>query len=313
MLTVGFIRKQEFHYSLLFDYKHPGIIKILKLMLPLVLGMIVYRAAPVFDRYLLSGLIEGSISYISYANKITSVIPAVIVSGISIAIFPIMAKYAAEGKTHQLVGVMSKGIRMLIFLSIPITLFMMYYSKEIILLIYERGAFTSKDTLLVSNALYIYLLAMPAGVLGTIVGGQGYYVLKDTRTVAIVGVIEMLLYVGISFALLKYYGYLALPIANVIQVNMAVIVLGLILRYKLGVKGGKKILFSIISSTITAITSLIFIILLNNILFFNAAEMIIALMLIYFLIYLLISRYIVKSEEVRYIFSFINIHIYNRE
>jgi putative peptidoglycan lipid II flippase len=295
LLATGFLKRQDYHYSFLLDYRHPGVRKILKLMIPLISGMIVYRAVPVFDRYFLSVLPTGSISHIDYAMKFINLIPAVIVSGITISIFPNMAKYSAEDNIHELKSLISKGLRMLFFLSVPAAIFLGIFGKPLIRLAFERGAFVASDTSAVYHAFSLYSMALPAMVIGVVIG-QGYYVLKDTMTVAVIGVGEMMIYVVLCYALLQLLGYLAIPMAYAAQFNIGVILSGIILRYKLGNKGGITILRSMGKHLVAALVPLtIFLLFFRS----NMSDAIMTMVLIpmCFIAYLLISRFVFLTEE----------------
>ncbi len=295
ILTAGFLKRRDFHYSFLFDHRHPGVRKILKLMIPLILSMLAYKAVPVFDRYFLSGLPVGSISHIGYAMKLISVMPLVIVSGISISMFPVMARYAAEDKIYELKSLMSKGLRMLFFLSIPVAIFLGIFGKPLVRLIFERGAFVASDTLAVYRAFSLYIMALPAMAIGTVLG-QGYYVLKDTKTVAFIGVVEMVLYIFLCYSLLEHIGYLSIPTALATQINLGAILSGLILRYKLGNKGGTTILSSMVKHIISAIASLSVVFVFFG---FTMTDIITILIIIpmCFNVYLLISRFVFITDE----------------
>ena len=295
ILAAGFLKRRDFYYSLSFDHTHPGVKKIFKLMIPLVLGMIFYRAVPVFDRYFLSRLSEGSISHVGYAMKLMSVIPVVIVSGISISIFPVMAKYATEHNMNELKSIMSKGLGMLFFMSVPVAMFLGVFGKPVVKLIFERGAFVASDTSAVYRAFFLYIIALPAGVMGYIIG-QGYYVLKDTRTVVLIGVAEMVLYIFLCYALLQFLGYLAIPAAYAIQLNLGALLCGLILRYKLGNKGGITMLLSMAKHIVAAMVPLSVVLVFF---WFTITDPITIMVLIpiCFIAYLLISRFVFITDE----------------
>jgi len=250
LLVAGFIRTSDFKYHFVFNFKHPGVLKILKLMTPLVFGMLIYRAIPIFDSYILSSLPSGSISHIGYAQKLLAAIPQLITSGISIAIFPLMAKYAAEHKWIDLKQIMSKGIRQVLFFVIPTILFLCINGIAIIKLVYERGAFGPDDSIAVGKAFTIYLLSLIFSTANNIT--NCYYVLNDTLTPFVIGVISAITYVIVCLLLLKMHiGYLALPIAYFFYYSF-VIAHAVILRKKLGGNGGKSILKSICNFTVVA-------------------------------------------------------------
>jgi putative peptidoglycan lipid II flippase len=310
VLAVGFLIRRDFHYSFSLDYRHPGVRKILKLMIPLLSGMLVYRSVPVFDRYFLSGLPEGSISHIGYAMKLISVMPTVIVSGISISIFPVMASYAAKDNIYELMSLISKGLRMLFFLTIPVAIFLGFFGKPLIKLIFERGAFAASDTSAVYSAFSIYIVALPAMVIGTVLG-QGYYVLKDTRTVAVIGVGEMVFYIFLCYALLKSFGYLSIPIALATQFNLGALLCGVILRHKLGNKGGTTILSSMAKHMAAALVPLLGVLMFFGLNITNSM-MTMVLIPISFITYVLISRFMFFTDEAKSIcdkimFMFMNL------
>ena len=294
-LAVGFIKRKDFRYSLLLHYKHPGVRKIIKLMIPLLSGMIVYRAAPLFDRYFLSLLPHGSISHIDYAMKLMNIIPAVIVSGITVSIFPVMAKYVAENNIHELKILLSKGLRMLFFLSAPVSIILGIFGKPVVRLAFERGVFVASDTSSVYHAFILYIVGLPAMVIGAVIG-QGFYVLRDTMTVAIVGVGEMILYIILCYTLLQHLGYLAIPIAYATQFNVGVLLCCILLRYKLGNKGGAMIIASMGKHLIAALAPVV---LIFAFLKFNISDTntILVFIPICFAAYLLINRFVFFTEE----------------
>ena len=294
-LAAGFLRRRDFHYSFSFDHTHPGVRKILKLMIPLVSGMIFYRAVPVLDRFFLSGLPSGSISHVGYAMKLISVIPAVIVSGIVISIFPVMAKYVAEHNIDELKSIMSKGLRMLFFMSVPVARFLGVFGKPVVKFIFERGVFAASDTSAVYYAFSIYVMALPAMVIGSIIA-QGYYVLKDTRTVAFIGVAEMVFYIFICYALLQFLGYLAIPTAYAVQFNLGALLSGLILRYKLGNKGGITVLSSMAKHIAAALVPLSVVLVLFGFTMTDPITIMIIIPLC-FIAYLFISRFAFVTDE----------------
>jgi len=233
LLVIGFARSGEFGYSLVLDYEHPGVTKILRLMAPLVLGMLVYKAVPLVDAFFLSGLASGSISHIGYAGKLYGAILPIIVSGISVSIFPAMSRYAAAQHIESLKGVLMKGVRMLFFLGIPFVALLGFYGRPVIQLIFERRAFTPADTTAVYYALVLYLLALPAAAAGSIVS-QAFYSIQANKTISFIGVLMMLVYTALCFFLTGPLGYLAIPAAYALYNNCAILTTTLVLRRKIG-------------------------------------------------------------------------------
>ena len=308
ILAAGFLKNRDFNYSFVFDCTNPGVLKMLKLMGPLVLGMMIYRAVPIFDRYFLSRFPEGSISHIGYAMKLIGVIPPVLASGISLSLFPVMSKYAAEHDVESLKRIMSKGLGMLFFFSLPVALFLGTFGLQVIRLVFERGAFTPTDTVYVYRAFGIYLLALPAMAMGLVIA-KGFYVLQDTRTVALLGVLEMIIYVSLCFILIPLLGYIAMPSSYAIYFNLGALAEGLIVRYKLGNRGGNTLLSSMVKHVLAALLSLIVIV---AILGLDKGIMTVLLQIATgFILYFCLSRFVFVTDEAANLCDKITIMIRN--
>jgi len=114
----------------------------------------------VVDRFFASGLPEGSISALNYANLIFLIPVSVFAIAISTAVFPYLAEEAAKRDWSKLTDIFSKTLKMIIFLTIPISLFLIFFHQPITALIFQRGAFDSQSTLMTSKALVFYALGL---------------------------------------------------------------------------------------------------------------------------------------------------------
>jgi len=112
------------------------------------------------DRFLASSLPEGSISALSYANLLFQLPLSVFALALSTAIFPYLTEEAVRRNWPGLSDRFSKSLRMIIFLTVPITFFLLVFPKQIVAVIYQRGAFDSQSTLMTSRALVFYALGL---------------------------------------------------------------------------------------------------------------------------------------------------------
>ena len=262
LLSLRFKKYTNFKYYFDFDYKNPGVIKVFKLMIPLIGGMLFYKIIPLFDRFLASKLPEGNISHLGYSFKIYSQLPAIISAGISLSLFPFLADLASKNDLEGIRNSMSKGIRIMFFISIPFVFIFVLYGYYIIDLIFDRGAFTSYDSLMTSKALTFYILALPMAVMGDIIG-KGYYIFQDTITPVIIGIFETFIYFVLAYVFFPKYGFLSMPIAYAIYFNFSCIN-AFVVRKKLGGNGGKTIIISFLKHLLSAIIVFGIIFLLTN-------------------------------------------------
>jgi len=243
ILAIGITRNREFEFVLTATWYNEGVKRILLLMGPLITGMLIYKVVPVFDRFILSSLSPGSISNVNYASKLQGAVVQIFSASVALPVFPVLAAIAAEGRRSALKETMSKVIRLLFFVAVPVAVLSVALGEPLVKLVYQRGAFSAEDTRAVFLCFAIYMASLPVVAIGGVVS-QGLYVLQDTRTVAIVGLGETALYIVLCFLLIDPFKYLAPPIAYGIYFTVSVLVLGTVFRKRLGLGGGMGLMRS---------------------------------------------------------------------
>jgi putative peptidoglycan lipid II flippase len=203
--------------------------------------------------------------------------------------------YAAENKTEAFKGIISKGIRMLLFMGIPAVVFLAAYGRPVIRLLFERNAFTSQDTAYVYYAFAIFLFSLPASMLGAVIS-QGFYALKRTTIISLISILLTVFYVVLCVIFIKPFGYLAIPLAFVLYHNTAVIITSLVLGNSLGKTGWLPMLPSALKnlalSALTALAVYPLMLYLSKNSFLSSAVCAAS-----FVFYFIVSRYVLKSEE----------------
>lgn len=273
---------------------------VLKLMTPLLIGSIFYKSLPVFDKYFLSKMTSGSISVINYSQKLFLASAQILGAALSMQIFSHLAQLASELKHDELSRLLNRLVKLGLFVTIPVAGLCYFFSDEIIRLVYERGEFTSANTADVVINFKVYMLALPAVILGTIIS-QGLYVMKDTLSPFYIGMVEILLYLALCYFLVGIIGITALPIAYATYFYFSVIVLGVILARKLKFVRLNELLVYIFRLVVLILAELTLIhLILGTYVFSNIATIVILLfsVLLYFIV-----AFFLNNNEAKFIFN----------
>ena len=240
----------KFHFKNIFSTT--TLTQYFKLSLPIFLLMSFTKIIPVFDRFLLSDLDNGSISHIGYAFKLYSQISPVISTGIIITLVPLISNLASNNNFLQMKFEISNTIKKIFYWSSPILFTLYFFSTPIIEFLFERKKFTHTDTIEVASLLSIYILALPYTLVGDVIA-KALYSLNETLIPMLIGIVETIIYIIIAFYLKPHFGVYCIPIAYAIYFNISW-VNTYFLRKKLGGSGKnismfflKCILCSIIS------------------------------------------------------------------
>jgi putative peptidoglycan lipid II flippase len=137
-----------------FSLKHPLLPEFGKLLIPVFLSVGFSKITPFINTLIASFLREGSVSYLTYAYRLMQLpvgLFAVALQTVSITSFAEL-----NAKNQDISDTLWKAVYYSIFLTLPSTVFLMYYSGEIVKILFQRGAFTPLDTIYTSQALIMY-------------------------------------------------------------------------------------------------------------------------------------------------------------
>ena len=227
------------------QWKSVEVVRISKLMIPAILGLAVYELNMLVDTLLASLLPEGSISYLYYGNRLVQLPLGVFGVAIGVAILPMLSNQVANKDFSQMIKTISFGIRLILFITIPATIGLILLRFPIVNTLWERGEFVRLTTDGTTIALLYYSVGLCA-FCGIKVIVPAFYSLQDTKTPAKVGVYSMILNIILNLILMGPLKHGGLALATSIAALFNVILLIHFLRKRLGLMGGRKILWSTI-------------------------------------------------------------------
>ena len=227
VLTPG-LRGIKLHLSA--AWGHPAVRRILRLYLPIALGLIVTQVQIIVDGRWASATGDQSVSWMRYATTLIQMPLGLVPVAISLAALPSLSQRAADGDWDAFRNIFARGLRMVLVLLIPAAVGLWVLAGPVIRLLFEHGAFSAADTAMTAKALHFYLLGLLfAGV--DFLLNYTFYARQDTRTPATVGVIAVGFYFIAALSLKGPLGFLGLVLADSVkQAGHALIMTVLLLR-----------------------------------------------------------------------------------
>jgi len=249
--TPALIRK-KIKYRFTVDFKDPGVKKLLKLLLPVMIGLAITQINVVVDRTIASTLIDGSISALYYSNRLVQFPLGAFGIAISIAIFPTLAKYTAKNNIPEFKKSLLFGLKMLIFITVPSAVGLIVLKDSLIRLIYEHGIFSRVATNMTASALLYYSIGLFAYACVRLIT-MSFYALKDTKTPVKIGVYIVFINIALDLILIRYLAHSGLALATSVAAILNMIILLKVLQDKIGnieLKSQASFLIKIIISSI---------------------------------------------------------------
>ncbi|MGB2696882.1 MAG: murein biosynthesis integral membrane protein MurJ [Candidatus Zixiibacteriota bacterium] len=227
------VRKEGFRYKPVLNFRDPGLRRILLLMTPAVFGIASTQINIFVATYLASLLPQGSVSYLSYAYRLMYFPLGVFGVAVATVTLPLVSAHAAQNKIDQVLSTYISSLKLVFFLVIPSTIFLIVAAGPIISLLFQHGKFQYLDTVATSKALILYSLGL-MGFATIRVTAPVFYALKDTRTPVIISAISVALNIILNLILMRPLGYMGLALATSIAGWVNMFLLLLMLNKKIG-------------------------------------------------------------------------------
>jgi putative peptidoglycan lipid II flippase len=203
---------RTFKLKIRINLTSPEIILFIKSIIPLFLTGILFRSTNIFERTIASNLQDGSISYLGYTSQVLTILATLTSTGIGVSIYPTLSRLWSENKVQEFNQFFSRTIRIIILISIPISLSVIFFGDIFIKILFERGAFTHNVTIAVGKALAWSMGAFIFQNLGNVVT-KIFYISGKTTLISIIATLELILYISFGYFMSTYLSFIGLSIA----------------------------------------------------------------------------------------------------
>lgn len=193
------------------------------IMVPIMVSSIISYINLAVDRTLASTLVEGSISSLKYAAVMKTAVNGLLITSMVTVIYPSFSEWIVKGDGEKLKKMFTYAVSMITILVIPITVGIMTLNREIVDVVYARGAFDPQAAAMTSSALFYYALGMAGSGMGLFIN-KVYYAYHDSRTTMMTGIGAVILNIVLNLILVRYMAHkgLALATSIVALVNTSV-------------------------------------------------------------------------------------------
>lgn len=235
------LKEAGFNYRLLINLKDSGISLVGKMLLPIMLATGAGQMGLIVDRMLASGLGEGSIAALNFGYLLSQFPLGIFAMAVAIVIYPTFSQYAASKDLAGLRRALAGGVRVSLFIVIPMSVALIILREPVVRILFQRGAFDPHATDLTAYALLFFSLGLVPMALRELIS-RVYFSLQDTLPPMLLGIGAVAVNIGLNFVLIRPLGHGGLALATSLSALFAAVVLMAVLRRRLGGLGGKEML-----------------------------------------------------------------------
>ncbi len=233
LLQVPVLFKEKYRFFARISFKDEQTKMLFKQLLPILLGNSLLQLCLIIDRTFGTHLDPGVTSALTFGGNLFMTITSIFIVAMSTVVFPRLSQYCLDGDQENIRSLLKSIFKILLFILLPYLILVIFYNREIISLVYERGAFTDKSTAMTAMAFIGYSLAV-AGYACQEIFNRVYYALKKFKIPAMVSLFCLGLKLFLDYLLFETAGIIGISLSTAVCMLIYAIVMGTLLHREIG-------------------------------------------------------------------------------
>jgi putative peptidoglycan lipid II flippase len=173
------------------ELHHPGVKKILLLMLPGLFGVSVSQINLLLDTMLATLLPnDGSVGWLYFSDRLTELPLGIIGIAIATVLLPRLSALHSESDHDMFERTLAWAIRIVLLIGLPAMVALVVLPEPLLVLLFNNGEFTSEDVRQASYSLMAYAAGLPAFMLIKILA-PAFFSRQNTKTPVKIGIQAM--------------------------------------------------------------------------------------------------------------------------
>jgi putative peptidoglycan lipid II flippase len=189
-----------------FNIDWPTIKRVMKLSLPRTLSSSLNNITFIIIGALASLLAAGSISIFQFSYNIENTPLLIIGVSYAVAAFPTMTRMYAAGDKKELLNVLYRTTRNILFMCIPASFLIIVLRAHIVRLLLGAGAFSWNDTRLVAASVALFAISITAQCMELLLV-RAFFAIGNTKTPLIINIWSTFVTIGSVVGLIFLYKY----------------------------------------------------------------------------------------------------------
>ena len=158
-----------------------GVRRILKLMLPALLGVSVSQISLLINTIFASFLPTGSVSWLYYADRLMEFPAGLLGAALGTIMLPSLSRSHAEKDHREFSALLDWGLRLTFLLTLPAALALALLAVPLLATLFNYGAFQAEDVMKTRDALVAYSVGLTGLILVKVLA-PGFYARQNIRT-----------------------------------------------------------------------------------------------------------------------------------
>jgi putative peptidoglycan lipid II flippase len=172
------------------DFSHPGLRRVLLLMLPAAFGVSVSQISLVLNQIFASFLPTGSVSWLYYADRLMELPSGVLGVAVGTILLPSLSKYHAGANAAEYSRLLDWGLRITVLLAVPAAAALAVLALPLVAMLFQYGRFGVEDAWMTQRALVAYSVGL-VGIILVKILAPGFYARQNVATPVKIGIVTL--------------------------------------------------------------------------------------------------------------------------
>jgi len=225
-----------FQYKNVHFLAHPGIPRVIKLMIPRSVGLGAGQINLIIITAIASTLISGSVAVFNLANNLSYLLIGLVAISFSTAVFPSLSLAFSKNAKEEFIHNFSLVFRQILFLILPLSALLFILRAQVVRLVLGAGEFGWIDTRLTAACLGIFSFGLFAQGLILLIS-KTFYAAQDTKTPAFISCITVIInaFLALLFVwFLRFQNIFSISVENILKLrDIDISIIGLALAFSL--------------------------------------------------------------------------------
>ena len=162
-------------------FRNPGVRRVMRQMVPATFAVSVAQISLLINTNIASRLAKGSVSWISYADRLMEFPTALLGVALGTILLPSLSKANADGDGAEYSSLLDWGLRLTFLLALPAAVMLLTLPVPLTSTLFHYGKFSALDVTMTANAVVAYGIGLIGIVLVRILA-PGFYAKQDIKT-----------------------------------------------------------------------------------------------------------------------------------
>ena len=172
------------------NLSHPGVRRMLKLMLPAAFGVSISQISLLINTIFASFLVSGSVSWLYYADRLMEFPAGVLGVALGTILLPSLSRYHASANREEYSRLLDWGLRLTFLLALPSAAALAVLALPMVSALFQYGRFGAEDAWMTRQALVAYSVGLLGMILVKILA-PGFYARQNIVTPVKIGILTL--------------------------------------------------------------------------------------------------------------------------